>query len=297
MNPLVSLVTPVYNAMPYLKGYLVSVAAQTWRPLEVILVDDGSGDGSAPCLEQGKKTLEQAGIGTTVLTRPHGGQSAAMNAGIPLIMGEFFTWCDADDWLTPDSIEKKVLWLLEHPDFGMVRSNGLVLDVSRGGAVSESARLRDRRDMDIFEDLFLDQCYCYAGCYMLRTRLLFECYPKKHIPESPEGQNLQLLLPPASRSLCGYLDEKLHFYCRRSSGHSSRARSYQENLRRMENFTALRLELLGYCQRDREKYVQKAEMLDRRNKEMLLQSMLQCARKELKFERSKKQQKVQNKVS
>ena len=44
---------------------------------------------------------------------------------------------------------------------------------------------------------------------MITTDLLFTCYPDKRIPESDEGQNLQLLLPPASRSMCGYIDEKL----------------------------------------------------------------------------------------
>ena len=44
---------------------------------------------------------------------------------------------------------------------------------------------------------------------MITTDLLFTCYPDKRIPESDEGQNLQLLLPPANRSMCGYIDEKL----------------------------------------------------------------------------------------
>ena len=101
------------------------------------------------------------------------------------------------------------------------------------------------------------------------------------MPESPEGQNLQLLLPPASRSECGYLDELLHTYCRRSSGHSSRDRSYQENLRRMENFTALRLAILEYCDCDRIRYRALAQSLEEKNRKILLCSAVQRARKEL----------------
>jgi len=282
MKPLVSLVTPVYNSMPYLRDYLDSVIAQTWRPMQVILVDDGSADDSPACLEQYRSRLEAADVQVHILLRPHGGQAAAMNAALPLITGEFFTWCDADDLLTPDSVEKKAVWLMEHPEMGMVRSNGIVLDADKNVVLGDSARPEDRRDQDIFEPLFLDLTYCYAGCYMVRTELFFACYPEKRIPESPEGQNLQLILPPASRTVCGYLDEKLHTYCRRDSGHSSKKRSYQENLLRMRNFTALRLEVLKYCDCDREVYEEKARKLEERNKQILLYSAVQRAREERK---------------
>lgn len=281
MNPLVTLVSPVYNAMPYLKDFLACLEKQTWRPLEVILVDDGSTDDSAGQLRQRKAALETAGLSVNLLFCPHRGQAAAMNAALPLISGDFFTWCDSDDLLTPDSVEKKVRWLMAHSDVGMVRSNGIVMDADKGVQLSESAKAADRCQKNIFEDLFLDRTYCYAGCYMVRTALFFACYPEKKMPESPEGQNLQLLLPPASRSECGYLDELLHTYCRRHSGHSSRDRSYQENLKRTENFTALRLAILEYCDCDRAHYTALARSLEEKNRKILLYSAVQRARKEL----------------
>ena len=183
--------------------------------------------------------------------------------------------------MTPDSVEKKARWLMEHPEVGMVRSNGIVLDADKGVQLAESARSSDRCQKSVFEDLFLDRTYCYAGCYMIRTDLFFTCYPDKKMPESPEGQNLQLLLPPASRSECGYLDEKLHTYCRRHSGHSSRERSYQENVRRLENFTALRLAILEYCDCDRARYATLALSLEDKNRKILLHSAVQRARKEM----------------
>lgn len=281
MKPLVTLVSPVYNAMPYLRDYLTCLEHQTWRPMEVILVDDGSGDDSAEHLRQRKAALEASGLSVKLLFCPHRGQAAAMNAALPLISGEFFTWCDADDLLAPDSVEKKARFLLEHPDVGMVRSNGIVLDADKGIRLSESAKESDRCQKSVFEDLLLDRTYCYAGCYMVRTSLFFACYPDKKMPESPEGQNLQLLLPPASRSVCGYLDEPLHTYCRRHSGHSSRDRSYQENLRRMENFTALKLAILEYCDCDRAQYAAQVRSLEEKNRKILLHSAVQRARKEL----------------
>lgn len=284
MRPLVTLVTPVYNAMPYLLDYLNCVKRQTWRPISVILVDDGSTDGSADCLRAQAKELKNAGLSVQILSSSHRGQAAAMNLALPFIEGEYFTWCDADDLLTPDSVEKKVRWLMEHPEVGMVRSDGIVMDADKGVILSKSAREADRCQKSIFEDLFMDRTYCYAGCYMVRTALFLECYPKKQLPESLEGQNLQLLLPPASRTECGYIEEVLHTYCRRQSGHSSMQRTYQETLCRMENFTALRLEILEYCDCDREYYRALAKELEEKNRRILLYSAVQQARKELKHE-------------
>lgn len=282
MKPLVTLVSPVYNTMPYLQDFLTCLERQTWRPLEVILVDDGSSDNSLDCLKANKPRLEAAGILVKLVECPHQGQAAAFNAALPLVSGEFFTWCDSDDLMTDDSIEKKVRWLQENPQIGMVRSNGIVLNADKNEIISESARETDRCTKDIFKDLFLDITYCYAGCYMIRTDLFFSCYPQKQIPVSPEGQNLQLLLPPASRSQCGYLDEKLHSYCRRSSGHSSKSRSYQENLQRVQNFTTLKLAILQYCDCDKEEYKNLAMRQEEEKRKMLLYSAVQRARTEIK---------------
>ena len=184
--------------------------------------------------------------------------------------------------MSPDNIEKKVQWLLEHPDVGMVRNNGIVMDGDKGVVLSQSARETDKCQQNIFDELFLDRTYCYAGCYMIRSDLFWRCYPQKQIPVSPEGQNLQLLLPPASRTECGYIDECLHTYCRRGSGHSSKKRSYQENLRRMENFMALRLAVLEYCDCDRAHFAQLAKTLEENNRKILLHSALQQARKDMR---------------
>lgn len=282
MKPLVTMITPVYNAMPYLSDYLTCLQRQTYRPLQVILVDDGSTDGSAEHIQQRKQELEAAGLELELLLCSHKGQATAMNAALPKIRGQFFTWCDADDLLAPDHVEKMCLWLQNHPEIGMVRCNGVVLDADQGVVLSESAREADRRTKDIFQDLFLDRTYCYAGCYMVRTELFFICYPEKQIPESPEGQNLQLLLPPASRSVCGYLDEILHTYCRRSSGHSSKYRSYQQTLQRIVNFTALRLEILAHCHGDQQHYRALAVSLEQQKRKQLVYSAVLQARKELR---------------
>lgn len=282
MKPLVSLVTPVYNAMPYFKDYLACVMKQTWRPLEFILVDDGSMDGSWEYLGSVARQLEKEGISVYTMRKEHGGQAAAVNAALPLISGELFTWCDADDLMMAESIEKKAKYLISHTDLGMVRSDGLHLDGDSGHIISHSAKQEDSFTQNVFEALFYGSTYCYAGCYMMRTELFFECYPQKQIPLSPEGQNLQLLLPPSSRTECGFLPEVLHSYYQRSGGHSGRRRSYTESLSRIENFYRLRLAILPYCECDWQYYMEENERILERDKQQLYHSAAALARKELK---------------
>ena len=273
MKPLVTLVSPVYNCMPYLPDFLACLREQTWRPLQVILVDDGSADGSAQCLREQKPLLEEAGIQVELVFAVHGGQAAAFNAALPRVAGEFFTWCDSDDRMTPDNIEKKVLWLQSHPDVGMVRNNGIVMDADKGVVLSQSARETDKCQKSIFEELFLDLTYCYAGCYMMRKELFFAAYPEGQIPVSLEGQNLQMLLPPASRTRCGWLDEALMIYRIHSSSHAHHERSLPEMVARAQGFYRLRLSLLPYCECDRDAYRLEAEqILENFKKNMLKQA-------------------------
>lgn len=282
MKPLVTLVTPVFNAMPWFREYLDCVLRQTWRPLELIIVDDGSDDGSWEYLTERLPDFRRAGIMARSLRIPHAGQAAAVNAALPLASGEYLTWCDADDLLTPDSIEKKADFLMCFPGLGLVRSDGIILDGDTGQRLSHSAKAEDRSAQNIFDALFRGTTYCYAGCYMVRTALLFACYPDRQIPLSPEGQNLQLLLPPASRSDCGFLPDALHIYCRRSGGHSSKKLSFRQACARLEHFSALRRAVLPHCLCDAKYYLEEDRRLTDEARRSLCRAAAAQARKDAK---------------
>lgn len=252
-RPLVSLVTPVYNAMPWLRDYLDCVEKQTWRPMELILADDGSDDDSVSWIESRIPSLESSGLTVKLLKLAHHCQAAAVNAALQEVRGEYLTWCDADDIMLPECVEKKAQFLLDHPEIGMVRNDGVIVEMDAQGNRSQvlrSTEASDRRTQDIFRKLLRQETYCYAGCYMIRTSLLEECYPDRKIPVSTEGQNYQLLLAPAGRSLCGFVPEVLHRYMKRPTGHSSMKRSYMQQKARILNLSALFREILPHCGRD-----------------------------------------------
>lgn len=105
-NPLVSIILPVYNAERYLAQAMESVMAQTYRPMEVLVVDDGSTDASAQVAQQ---------FPVRYFHRRNGGPGAARNYGIAQAQGELIAFQDADDLWTPDKLSTQVNYLLEHP--------------------------------------------------------------------------------------------------------------------------------------------------------------------------------------
>lgn len=96
-QPLISVVIPYYNSEKYLERCVDSITAQSYRNLEILLVNDGSEDRSPLIAE------ELAGEDPRIvcLTVPHGGVSAARNAGLAKASGEYLMFADSDDWLAP----------------------------------------------------------------------------------------------------------------------------------------------------------------------------------------------------
>ena len=113
---LVSIVTPVYNTEEYLPDYLDSILRQTYRKLELILVDDGSEDRSAAVAKSWQGRLEEKGISCRILRTRHRNASAALGHGLPFVTGEYLIWPDSDDVLAANSIEIRVDFLKKHPE-------------------------------------------------------------------------------------------------------------------------------------------------------------------------------------
>jgi len=97
-EPKISVIVPVYNVEPYLRKCLDSIVNQTYRNLEIILVDDGSPDHcGAICDEYAEKDSR-----IVVIHKENGGVSSARNAGLAAVTGEWIGWVDPDDWIEAD---------------------------------------------------------------------------------------------------------------------------------------------------------------------------------------------------
>jgi len=106
-RPLVSVIVPAYNREDYLPEALDSIVNQNYRPLEVIVVDDGSTDGTV--------TVAQSHPEVRCVCQVHQGVSAARNAGVAASRGELLAFLDSDDCWTPGKLDVQVDYLLQNP--------------------------------------------------------------------------------------------------------------------------------------------------------------------------------------
>jgi glycosyltransferase involved in cell wall biosynthesis len=143
---LVSIVIPVYNRPRLLLDAVASAIAQTYRPIEVLIIDDGSTDDTAAAAT--RLATEHAGV-VRYIRVPHGGIARAMNAGLRQAAGEFIQILDSDDLLLPEKLALQVAGLQAHPDCGI--SYGYAREYVIGGPWSGRPA---RRTGETFAQLF-----------------------------------------------------------------------------------------------------------------------------------------------
>ena len=105
-----SVIVPIYNVEQYLKKCLNSIVNQTYKDLEIILVDDGSPDG-CPQLCDEYASLDNR---IKVIHKKNGGLSSARNAGLDIATGDYVTFVDSDDYLETDIYEKVINIFEDH---------------------------------------------------------------------------------------------------------------------------------------------------------------------------------------
>ena len=113
--PLVSVILPVYNGSGCLRDAVESVLAQTYQPVELIAVNDGSTDDSADI-------LAAYGSRLVLINQANGGVARARNAGLAAARGEFVAFLDQDDWWLPEKVAKQVELFLSDAGLGLVHT-------------------------------------------------------------------------------------------------------------------------------------------------------------------------------
>ena len=152
MNPLLSLVVPVYNVAPFLERCLASLAAQNLDGIEIVFVDDGSTDDCPAILARYAAQHPEM----RVIRQDNGGLSAARNTGLDHVRGEYVAFVDSDDWIEPGYYRR----LLD-----LARAKNL--DIAHGNAMYHFEGRRD--DQPIYCDALPTEVM--PGREVLRRRL------------------------------------------------------------------------------------------------------------------------------
>ena len=186
--PLISVIIPVYNIMEYLlKRCVHSVTAQTYQNLEILLVDDGSTDGSGPLCDQ----LAREDIRIKVFHKENGGSSSARNLGLKNAQGAYVGFVDSDDYVEPDMYEK----LLR----GMEETGAGIAQVGRDEIDEQGKRLPDictpPAEMTLYTNKdFLKELLMHRGDCSFCTKLIKrELFRGKEFPVGKLNEDFYLL--------------------------------------------------------------------------------------------------------
>jgi hypothetical protein len=149
---LVSVIVPAYNVEQYLAEALDSIVAQTWRDFEVVIVNDGSTDGTQAIAER-YRALH--GDRIVLVSQPNRGLAAARNTAMAAARGSVFALLDSDDAWAPGFLEAQMRILQAHPEIAIVTGNG----INRGGG-EDGLPVRpadDRRPAPTLLDILRDE--------------------------------------------------------------------------------------------------------------------------------------------
>ncbi len=128
--PLVSVVMPSFNQRPFIRQAIESVIGQSYRNIELLILDGGSTDGSIELIQ------EYSALITYWRSAKDGGQAQALREGFERARGEIFCWLNTDDVLMPNAIQQVAQWFLANPSCGLlsggayrVRADGTPLPI------------------------------------------------------------------------------------------------------------------------------------------------------------------------
>ena len=231
--PLVSVISPCYNVELYIERFLDSLIAQTYKNLEIILVNDGSTDNTGEIIKKYIPKLKAEAYKVLYLEQNNQGQSAAINNALKHVTGKYLTWPDPDDWFSPESIATRVDFLEQRPDIGLVRCNAEIIDertLKTLGFFEKSCNAPCIIS-EFFDKLVSSNTWFGAMCCMIRMDYFDKAVPDREIyVEKNAGQNWQMILPIAQKYPCWQLPDILAYYLVRENSHSHSASSFEHLL-------------------------------------------------------------------
>lgn len=245
---LVSVISPCYNVGAVINRFLESILLQTYRRIELILVDDGSTDNTKDVIESYRHRLEDMGVSVNYIFQENQGVGGAVDSGLKYFHGEFLVWPDPDDYLSSNSIERKVQFLQTHPEYDIVRSDAYIVEES--DVTKPIHRIYDYTPDKYKEDLYEDYLsnnhvvFC-PGCFMFRTSAFLKSNPKRSIYPSRHGQNWQMLLPMVYGRKFPFIDEPLYYYVVYQKSLSRSYKTYEKEVEQIEGFHKLLIHTLA----------------------------------------------------
>ncbi len=211
--PLVSIITPCYNSERYIGRYLSRILLQTYDNIELIVINDGSTDYTEKIIMEYKNVIEERGYRLTYIKQENKGLGGAIQQGLKAVKGDYFCWCDSDNFYSNDYVEKNICYFDKDSTVSVVRCDGYIVHENN---INEICGVMSKGETDKFNRHIFERCLMaknfHFGCAMVKTSDFDMINPSRDIYQSREGQNWQILLPMTYFYSVGYIDEPLFYF-------------------------------------------------------------------------------------
>ena len=206
-DPVVSIITPAYNAARTLRTCVESIRAQSFQGWEHIIVDDGSTDDTWALLND----LSWGDACLRIMQQANTGQGQARNVAIRAARGKYIALLDADDWSLPERLETQVAFLDAHPDVDVL--GGAIINISAAGEDLGVSRLA--ADHDTLAAEIYRRCPFFTSTVMGRETFFREL--GGFAAELPRAEDYDLWLRGYSRFHYHNLKTSLCYYRRNTT--------------------------------------------------------------------------------
>lgn len=163
---IISIIMPVYNGEKYLAQAIASVLAQSYPHWELLVVDDGSVDGTAVIVRQFSDPRIRYHY------QENRGQATALNTGLSLAQGEFVTTLDADDWYPPDSLQARIQVLTADPGCAVAYGDGSYCYESGEPFLRFTEQMPAGVTGDVYDTLITSPFYGTGATVLIRRQVL-----------------------------------------------------------------------------------------------------------------------------
>jgi glycosyltransferase involved in cell wall biosynthesis len=222
---LVSIITPCYNGEDYIGRFLSSILKQTYEHIELIIINDGSTDKTEKVILSFKPLLEKKGIIFKYFYQENQGQSVAVNKGLKVFNGKYFTWPDCDDFYCNENAIRKMVDTLEKSsdDVSIVRCSAKLVNERNLSKINKFEN-KCEKEVNFFDIATLgggETFWFQPICYMAKTSNFLLHIPDRDIYTNKDaGQNWQILLPLFYRQKCFLIEDVLISIVVREQSHS-----------------------------------------------------------------------------
>ena len=231
---LVTIIIPCYNAEPYLKKCFDSLLNQTYRNIEVIIVNDGSTDESEKIIDEYSKKFLKNNMKFMKINQENQGQAAAINNALKFVSGTYLMWQDSDDWYETDAVENLHDYLVNN-NLNVLRGEAVFRDESDLSTIVYHAKSNSPCDNNLFDKYFFESdSYCFPGIFIIRMSHFDNCVKNREIYCSRAGQNWQLILPVTYNEKSGYLNKIVYNYRISANSHSHSVKKLRDLIKRCD---------------------------------------------------------------